>query len=138
MREERAIYSLKLCFRQETRWTIFYESCRQSEMLGGFGVDEGVPLYHCCNSFLSKCVDLERSSNCAGDNLDCLREISVWAERGKVMANILLSHHSSFMQKRNSSPCFEILLVFRKVRTSRSATGVYVVSTSGGGTSKAI
>lgn len=38
----------------------------------GTGTGECLPLYHCCNSFLSKCVDLERSSSCAGDNLDCL------------------------------------------------------------------
>lgn len=33
-----------------------------------------LPLYHCCSSFLSKCVDFCRSSNCWGVNLDCLRK----------------------------------------------------------------
>jgi len=31
-----------------------------------------LPLYHCCNSFLSKWVDLERSSSWLGESFDCL------------------------------------------------------------------
>jgi len=32
------------------------------------------PLYHCCSSFLSKCVDFCSSASCSPESLDCLRD----------------------------------------------------------------
>lgn len=32
-----------------------------------------LPLYHCCNSFLSKWVDFCNSSSWVGESFDCLR-----------------------------------------------------------------
>jgi hypothetical protein len=35
-----------------------------------------IPLYHCCSSFLSKCVDFCSSANCSCESLDCLSRVS--------------------------------------------------------------
>lgn len=35
------------------------------------------PLYHCCSSLLSKCVDFCSSSSWSCESLDCLRAVSI-------------------------------------------------------------
>lgn len=116
VREEGPVYVLKLLFRQQARGAILDESWSpldhrllvhaRAPMRPG----PHPPLYHCCNSFLSKCVDLDRSSSCAGESLDCLahtghqytarvrvRAIPAASARA-VQADSLLSHYVVVMR----------------------------------------